>query len=654
MNNIPRSVLLRATARALRPHPHHRSSLKLHTATLQAVNNISSPLPHSNFNSNPCRYEKLSVTSTLLRQLRLHSAVPIKETEEKEKYEPLPFSEIDNLHPNSLLAVNKMLGQNATASEIQARTFEAVAAEEGVDVLGRARTGTGKTLAFLLPTIETLLKSGGMSRNKIGAVIVSPTRELALQICDQANQLLRSHNRNLKPAIVMFGGTSKVNDFKALERNIPSILVATPGRLQDHLNSDSFIRNKGNFRELVSHTKVLVLDETDRLLDMGFRDDVQNIISYLPKKEDRQTLLFSATLPPTLSDIMNATMKPGYTTVDCITDSDISSNTNAQVVQTHVISPPDRIMQSVMEIVLHAMKERDHKIIVFFPTSNMVKFYSELFNKCLNIRVIEMHSKKSQNYRTRSSNDFRKRRSGVMFTSDVSARGVDYPDVSHVIQYGLADSTETYVHRLGRTGRAGKMGKGWLVLSPMEEPFLDELSAVADVDEDAELSELLNNPVPDDVQDMLEHALSRVDDGSDGELTDSARMAYKSMIGFHKSHVHRLHGNRDALPKLMELANSFAEQSGLQNIPYFTEHMAKKLGLLHAPGVNIKRDGGSNFGRQDRGGNRGYGGRGNDYGDRGRRGNYNSGHDRDNGYGRSRSAPPSTRSQSDRNDGYGR
>ena len=117
MNNIPRSVLLRATARALRPHPHHRSSLKLHTATLQAVNNISSPLPHSNFNSNPCRYEKLSVTSTLLRQLRLHSAVPIKETEEKEKYEPLPFSEIDNLHPNSLLAVNKMLGQNATASE---------------------------------------------------------------------------------------------------------------------------------------------------------------------------------------------------------------------------------------------------------------------------------------------------------------------------------------------------------------------------------------------------------------------------------------------------------------------------------------------------------------------------------------------------------
>eukprot|EP00816_Leptocylindrus_hargravesii_P002347 CAMPEP_0196802376 /NCGR_PEP_ID=MMETSP1362-20130617/1989_1 /TAXON_ID=163516 /ORGANISM="Leptocylindrus danicus, Strain CCMP1856" /LENGTH=686 /DNA_ID=CAMNT_0042173651 /DNA_START=18 /DNA_END=2078 /DNA_ORIENTATION=+ len=661
---ITRGVLLRATTQALRPQMprYHQSSLKLHTAVLQKS---ILPLPCS------CRYEKISVTSSLLQQLRFHSAepAPIIASEKLEEFVPPSFSALNHLHPNSLRALHKMLGQDATASEIQARTLKAASCEEGIDVLGRARTGTGKTLAFLLPTIETLLKSDDWPREKIGAVILSPTRELALQICEQANQLLREHNRSLKPAIVMFGGNSKVNDFKALERNIPSILVATPGRLKDHLNSDAFIRNKGSIRDLFSHTKVLVLDETDRLLDMGFRDDVLNIISYLPKKEDRQTLLFSATVPPALSDIMDSTMKPGYATVDCITDSDISTNTNAQVVQTHVIAPQTRIVQSVMEIVLHAMKERDHKIVVFFPTSMMVKFYSELFNKCLNIKVIEMHSKKNQSYRTRSSDYFRRRRKAVMFTSDVSARGVDYPDVTHVIQYGLADSTETYVHRLGRTGRAGKLGKGWLILSPLEEPFLNELSTVANVDVDEELSELLNNPAPDDVQDKLDYALSRVDDGSDRDLTESAKMAYKSLIGFHKSHIHRLHRNQDVLPKMIEFANKFAKQSGLQQLPYFTENMAQKLGLLHVPGVNIKRERGDNFGHNERRGyDRGYGGRSNKYGgysgrfsggdDRGER-SYNYGNGRDNdyrrgggGYGRSKSAPP-TRSRYNRDDDYG-
>jgi ATP-dependent RNA helicase MSS116 len=173
-------------------------------------------------------------------------------------------------------------------------------------------------------------------------------------------------------------------------------------------------------------TPILVLDETDRLLDMGFRREIDKIMKYLPKKEHRQTLLFSATVPKELKQIMSENMRKDFVEADCIHEEDSGQHTNAQVEQSHVVLPSmDRYVSSVVEIVQQAMNEdpEDHKIVVFFPTARMVGFFADFFNVGLGREVIEIHSKKSQSYRTKASDKFRKAKRGVLFTSDVSARG---------------------------------------------------------------------------------------------------------------------------------------------------------------------------------------------------------------------------------------
>jgi ATP-dependent RNA helicase MSS116 len=182
----------------------------------------------------------------------------------------------------------------------------------------------------------------------------------------------------------------------------------------------------------MSKTPIVVLDETDRLLDMGFRQEITKILGYMPHPKERQTLLFSATIPPDLKVVMSQNMKKDFVEVDCINDGDASTHTNAQVQQSHLIIPSDsgRSVSCVVELVRLAIQQYDSpttpaKIVVFFPTARLVNFYSELFNegKVLPFPVLELHSKKSQTYRNRVSEDFRKATRAVLFTSDVSARG---------------------------------------------------------------------------------------------------------------------------------------------------------------------------------------------------------------------------------------
>jgi len=203
------------------------------------------------------------------------------------------FAERNDLHPHSKRAIAEM--GLVSMTEIQARTFEA--ASSGRDVLGRARTGTGKTVAFLLPAIERILQSDSPYKagENIGVVVVSPTRELASQIGKEAEKLLAFH-RNMDVQ-VMFGGTSTNGDITRLQRKLPAVLVATPGRLLDHLQT-ARVGNKLFGKDIMSQTPLVVLDETDRLLDMGFRNEIVKIFNYLPKGDKRQTLLFSATIPP--------------------------------------------------------------------------------------------------------------------------------------------------------------------------------------------------------------------------------------------------------------------------------------------------------------------------------------------------------------------
>jgi ATP-dependent RNA helicase MSS116 len=331
------------------------------------------------------------------------------------------FAEREDLHPGSKRALTEVMGLTSM-TEIQAKTF--AAASSGRDVLGRARTGTGKTVAFLLPAIERVLQSKEyqVGRN-IGVLVISPTRELAAQIGDQAEKLLTFH-RGMSVQVV-FGGTNINTDVTKLKRGLPTILVATPGRLQDHLESTN-INGRKFGADIMSSTSVVVLDETDRLLDMGFRREIKKILAYLPRSQKRQTLLFSATLPSELKNIMADVMKDDFVEVDCINDGDGSTQTNARVQQSHVVIPSmDRYVSSVVEIVRLAMQDggAKSKVVVFFPTARMVGFFAELFNDGLGIPVMELHSKKSQSHRTRVSDQFRSVSSGVLFTSDVSARG---------------------------------------------------------------------------------------------------------------------------------------------------------------------------------------------------------------------------------------
>eukprot|EP00980_Cylindrotheca_fusiformis_P007961 scaffold1697_cov120-Cylindrotheca_fusiformis.AAC.43 len=475
------------------------------------------------------------------------------------------FADCKDLHPASKRALLEVL-KVTTMTEIQSRTF--AAASSGRDCLGRARTGTGKTLAFLVPALERLLQLPPMD-DRVGILIISPTRELATQIADQAEKLLTFHkDMNVQ---VVFGGTKLQRDMSQFNRKIPTILVATPGRLLDHLESTE-IRGKKFGRDIMSNTPLVVLDETDRLLDMGFRRE----------RDKRQTLLFSATLPKELKGIMAENMKPDFIEVDCINDGDAHTNSNVQ--ESHVVVPSmDRYVSSVVEIVRLAMEpNEDPKIVVFFPTARLVAFFSELFNEYLGIPVIELHSKKSQGYRNRASEQFRSASSGVLFTSDVSARGVDYPGVTQVIQFGMPDNREQYIHRLGRTGRAGKAGEGWLVLGPFESFFLQELKGM-DIPRNDALLALLSNPIASDTNDMLTAATDRI--RSSRKRQSSAKSAYQAFLGFYLGKMKMMKMNKK--DDLVAIANIFSGQLGLPEVPRLTKQLVGKMGLKGVRGIYI-------------------------------------------------------------------
>jgi len=541
-------------------------------------------------------------------------------------------SKVD-MHWNSRKAVAEMGLTHMT--EIQSKTFAAASA--GNDVLGRARTGTGKTVAFLLPAIERLIRDGTIhDPNTVGILVVSPTRELASQIGEQAKLLLKYHHG--ASVQVMFGGTNVKTDVNRLSsrKGLPTILVATPGRLLDHLKTTKLKTNNGNNivsfgKHVMSETNVLVLDETDRLLDMGFRREINRILEYLPPSHTRQTLLFSATMPSDLKTIMKQNMKPEYIEVDCVQDGDAATHTNDCVTQSHIVLPSNEIdmISSVVETVRYAVETHVNqddassrftippKIVVFFPTARLVQFYAEIFQeinkgvllttntgdgKPIKIPSWELHSKKSQGYRNRVSDEFRKATLGVLFTSDVSARGVDYPNVSQVIQFGMPENREQYIHRLGRTGRGGSKGTGWLVLHDWESSFLGELKGVDIPNNEDLFSKIIGGEISEDSDAVVREVRRRVR-GGDGVLSKSGSAAYAAFLGYYKGQMKRMKMKQSEI--LVGIANDFALSSGFKEPPRLQKSTVGKMGLKNVPGLNI---GVSDFG--GRGGGRGGGGRG--------------------------------------------
>ncbi|KAF8480941.1 DEAD-domain-containing protein [Russula ochroleuca] len=359
-----------------------------------------------------------------------------------------PFSTLELSEP-TLKGLEEMGFK--TMTPVQEKSIPPLLA--GKDVLGAARTGSGKTLAFLIPAIELLHRMKFKPRNGTGIVIISPTRELALQIFGVAKDLMAHHSQTF--GIVM-GGANRRAEVDKLVKGV-NLLVATPGRLLDHLeNTKGFV-----FRNL----KALVIDEADRILEIGFEEEMKRIIAILPK-ENRQSMLFSATQTTKVQDLVRISLRPGPIHIDV--DGAEQTSTVTTLSQGYVVCPSDRRFLLLFTFLKKNLKK---KIVVFFSSCNSVKYHGELLNY-IDIPVLDLHGKQKQQKRTTTFFEFCNAESGILLCTDVAARGLDIPRVDWIVQFDPPDDPRDYIHRVGRTARAGKVGKSLLFLLESELGFL--------------------------------------------------------------------------------------------------------------------------------------------------------------------------------------
>ncbi len=309
----------------------------------------------------------------------------------------------------------------------------------GGDIIGIADTGTGKTVAFALPVINRLLKD-----QNARVLIMAPTRELAQQILDEFKVMMQGM---YIPTAILIGGASMHPQLRDLSRNA-RIVIGTPGRIKDHLERKSL--------RLQNFTMV-VLDEVDRMLDMGFVNDMRTILAQMPQK--KQAFFFSATMDPKVRALIE-TFSQNPTMISVKT-----GDTSDYVEQNIVIyaTPQDRIKK------LHDVlaKNRKSKIIIFDKTKRSVDRLSKMLCD-RGFRSDAIHGNKTQVQRQRALNKFKKNYIDVLVATDVAARGIDVPDVTHVINYSIPQSYADYVHRIGRAGRAGKSGSALTFISQQE------------------------------------------------------------------------------------------------------------------------------------------------------------------------------------------
>ncbi|GAB3918983.1 DEAD/DEAH box helicase [Mucilaginibacter boryungensis] len=338
-----------------------------------------------------------------------------------------------------------------TPTPIQAKSIPIILKKR--DLLGCAQTGTGKTAAFAIPILQLLYqdKQQHKEQKTIKTLILTPTRELAIQI-DESFAAYGKHC-GLKH-MVIFGGVSQNPQTDALKRGI-DILVATPGRLLDLMNQ-GFIR--------LDHLKILVLDEADRMLDMGFVHDVKKIIAKVPKQ--RQTLFFSATMPSEIQQLADTILyKPEKVEV-----APVSST--ADTIQQTVFFVGKEDKRGLLH---HVLKDKNiATVLVFTRTKHGAdKVVKDLSRAGITAEAI--HGNKSQNARQRALTNFKNRTTRVLVATDIAARGIDIDDLTHVINYEIPNIPETYVHRIGRTGRAGASGIAFSFCDEEEKEFLKDI-----------------------------------------------------------------------------------------------------------------------------------------------------------------------------------
>ncbi|KAK2591644.1 hypothetical protein QQS21_010658 [Conoideocrella luteorostrata] len=389
------------------------------------------------------------------------------------------FADLSQLgvHRNLLDAVIKDMRYD-TMTPVQSKTINP--ALKGTDIVAQAKTGTGKTLAFLLPLLQRMIEedpslasrraSRSARSDDIRGIVLSPTRELAEQIAEEARRLTKHTGLVVQSAV---GGTHKGSMLRQTQRQGCHLLVATPGRLYDLLQDPSSGIEAPNLA-------AMVLDEADRMLDVGFEKELAEITRCLPSRDEkiRQTMLVSATIPNDVIRLARTMVRADdFEFVQTISENETLTHDR---VPQHVVplSSWNNVFPSILELIdretAKAAEDRTlppFKAIVYFNTTSLVELAGELGfqrrrNGQMKIPTFSIQSQLTQGRRTKAAEMFRNARSGVLFSSDVTARGMDFPNVTHVIQVDVPRDRESYIHRLGRTARQNKGGEGWLLLPP--------------------------------------------------------------------------------------------------------------------------------------------------------------------------------------------
>ncbi|KAF9480813.1 DEAD-domain-containing protein [Pholiota conissans] len=480
--------------------------------------------------------------------------------------------------------------------------------EKRIDCLAQAKTGTGKTIAFLLPAIQTLLNKKRRPGSAISLLVISPTRELAMQIAKEASQLLqRLPQYKVCPAI---GGTNKNSEERAILSGC-DILIGTPGRLYDHLANDQV-------RGLFGNLDTLVLDEADRLLDMGFMNSLKEIIACLPDKATsrRQGMLFSATIAPHVQKFAHLVLANGYKFISTIPEGE--SNTHEHVPQLLVTVPTFADVASALVTALRAecatTGANKFKAIVFAPTAALADWYTLVLAGLAQSSpglppISALHSRMSQSKRTNITDAFRTSTASILIATDVIARGMDFPGVSTVIQVGVPSDRESYIHRLGRTARAGAEGRAVLILAQPEMFFPQRLLKEVEFQSYRPATPGGTEAGAGIASTATASAVRRAAEAMEESVKSRT---YQAWLGYYKSHARTMRWSDE---DLVAQANTFAAEglgwSGSVPPPLQRQTVGK-MGLKGVRGLNVVaneprlgnpgRGGGGNSGQRAEGG----------------------------------------------------
>ena len=427
------------------------------------------------------------------------------EKQKEEEDELISSSNFSDLNLNLFLqrGIKEVLGFEQM-THIQAKSIPHLL--HGRDIIGGAQTGSGKTLAFLIPAIQMLYRLKISAKHGTVIIIISPVRELTIQIYDVAKKLLK-FDSSKSVALIHGGSNTKMERLKIAKG--ANIVISTPGRLLDHL------MNTKGFK--FDNLSMLVMDEADQILTEGFKDELNQILKLLP--DERQTVLFSATQTKNVEDLVRMSMKsPIY--IEHIN----KQRTVSGLEQGFVMCPSENRFRLLLTF-LRANKNK--KVMIFFSSCNSVKFHSNLLNY-IDIKVLEIHGKQKQQKRQNTYYEFCNMDKGFLLCTNVAARGLDIPSVDWIVQFDPPDEIREYIHRVGRTCRgAGKKGKALLFLLPSEKRYLQHLKA-----DKVELNEFEYNEAK--LSNVSKQLTKLVDNNY--FLSQDAKDAFKSYINAYISH----------------------------------------------------------------------------------------------------------------------